>query len=171
MSTAVEEVRSSKEVAVSPNDSKPDSEHGSSDYYIDPVKESRMMRKFDVCLVFHFSSQFTMLTQRAALRSRCHGIPLLDVKSGPKQLGKRQHCRPSRGTQPRRQPIWNCNYVTVRYPYRLHLLDIINFPTSRFATYVPLEGPVAVLLKVIGPKPLMAISAFCWGSATLGMSK
>lgn len=50
MSTAVEEVRSSKEVAVSPNDSKPDSEHGSSDYYIDPVKESRMMRKFDVCL-------------------------------------------------------------------------------------------------------------------------
>lgn len=25
-----------------------DSEHGSSDYYIDPVKEKKMMRKFDV---------------------------------------------------------------------------------------------------------------------------
>ncbi|KAL2835824.1 high-affinity nicotinic acid transporter [Aspergillus pseudoustus] len=42
--------------------------------------------------------------------------------------------------------------------------------TLLFATYVPLEGPVAVLLKIIGPKPLMSISAFCWASATLGMA-
>ena len=42
---------------------------------------------------------------------------------------------------------------------------------SSFATYVPFEGPVAVLLKMVGPKPLMSICAFCWGSVCLGMCK
>ncbi|KAH8680314.1 major facilitator superfamily domain-containing protein [Ilyonectria robusta] len=42
--------------------------------------------------------------------------------------------------------------------------------TLLFATYVPLEGPVAVLLKLIGPKPLMTASAFCWGASSLGMA-
>ena len=41
--------------------------------------------------------------------------------------------------------------------------------TLLFATYVPLEGPVAVLLKIIGPKPLISVCAFCWGASTLGM--
>lgn len=41
----------------------------------------------------------------------------------------------------------------------------------RFATYVPFEGPVAVLLKVIGPKPLMSVCAFCWGISALSMGK
>lgn len=42
--------------------------------------------------------------------------------------------------------------------------------TLLFATYVPLEGPVAVLLKVIGPKPLVSICCLCWGLTQLGMS-
>ncbi|KAL4936211.1 hypothetical protein BDV06DRAFT_233626 [Aspergillus oleicola] len=42
--------------------------------------------------------------------------------------------------------------------------------TLLYATYVPFEGPVAVLLKAIGPKPLMSVSAFCWAAASLGMA-
>lgn len=42
---------------------------------------------------------------------------------------------------------------------------------NRYVTYVPFEGPVAMLLKVIGPKPLITISAFCWGCTTLGMGE
>lgn len=133
MSTAVEEVRSSKEVAVSPNDSKPDSEHGSSDYYIDPVKESRMMRKFDIFAVTAMGFLYLMSN--------------LD-----------------------RSNLGNANIAGL--PEELNLVgnQFGTATTLLFATYVPLEGPVAVLLKVIGPKPIMAISAFCWGSATLGMS-
>jgi hypothetical protein len=41
--------------------------------------------------------------------------------------------------------------------------------TLLFATYVPFEGPVAVLLKVIGPKLLMSVCAFCWGISSLSM--
>lgn len=40
--------------------------------------------------------------------------------------------------------------------------------TLLFATYVPVEAPVAVLLKIIGPKPLLATCATCWGLVTLG---
>jgi hypothetical protein len=39
---------STKEATASNGPSMPESENGSSDYYIDPVKEKRMMRKFDV---------------------------------------------------------------------------------------------------------------------------
>ena len=46
---------------------------------------------------------------------------------------------------------------------------LANFSLARFATYVPFEGPVAVMLKVIGPKPLMTTCAFCWGVVCLGM--
>ncbi|KAF4125409.1 nicotinic acid transporter [Geosmithia morbida] len=42
--------------------------------------------------------------------------------------------------------------------------------TLLFATYVPLEGPIAIMLKAIGPKPLMATCALLWGCCTLGMS-
>lgn len=31
-----------------------------------------------------------------------------------------------------------------------------------YATYVPFEGPVAVLLKIIGPKYLLTTCCFCW---------
>lgn len=39
---------SPKEAATTNGLGMPESENGSSDYYIDPVKERRMMRKFDV---------------------------------------------------------------------------------------------------------------------------
>lgn len=48
-----------------------------------------------------------------------------------------------------------------------HTADYI----ASFATYVPLEGPVAVLLKVIGPKTLISFCCVCWGLSTLGMGK
>lgn len=38
-----------------------------------------------------------------------------------------------------------------------------------FATYVTLETPIAVLLKIIGPKYLLTFIAFAWGCVTLGM--
>ncbi|KAK5184003.1 hypothetical protein LTR44_003508 [Exophiala sp. CCFEE 6388] len=41
--------------------------------------------------------------------------------------------------------------------------------TLLFATYVPFEGPTAVLLKIVGAKPLLATCATCWGLVTLGM--
>lgn len=41
--------------------------------------------------------------------------------------------------------------------------------TLLFATYVPFEAPVAILLKIVGPKPLLATAATCWGVVTLGM--
>lgn len=43
--------------------------------------------------------------------------------------------------------------------------------TLLYATYVPFEGPVAVLLKIIGPKPLLTTCAFAWGITTLGMGE
>lgn len=52
-------------------------------------------------------------------------------------------------------------------PTFVHFVDL----NISYATYVPFEGPVAVLLKVIGPKPLMTVCAFCWAAATLGMSE
>lgn len=39
-----------KETTVSGEPSMRESDHGSFDHYIDPVKERRMMRKFDVSL-------------------------------------------------------------------------------------------------------------------------
>jgi len=41
--------------------------------------------------------------------------------------------------------------------------------TLLFATYVTIETPVAILLKIIGPRYLLAFIAFAWGSVTLGM--
>jgi MFS family permease len=38
-----------------------------------------------------------------------------------------------------------------------------------YATYVTLETPVAILLKIIGPKYLLTFIAFAWGCVTLGM--
>lgn len=41
--------------------------------------------------------------------------------------------------------------------------------TLLFATYVPFEAPVAVLLKIVGPKPLLAFCCTSWGLVTLCM--
>lgn len=42
--------------------------------------------------------------------------------------------------------------------------------TLLYATYVTLEAPTAILLKIIGPKRLLAGCAFCWGVTTLCMA-
>ncbi|KAI0015435.1 high-affinity nicotinic acid transporter [Xylariomycetidae sp. FL0641] len=39
--------------------------------------------------------------------------------------------------------------------------------TLLYATYVPFEGPVAVLLKIIGPKYLLTFCCFAWGMTCL----
>lgn len=39
--------------------------------------------------------------------------------------------------------------------------------TLLYATYVPFEGPVAVLLKIIGPKYLLSFCCFAWGVVCL----
>lgn len=41
--------------------------------------------------------------------------------------------------------------------------------TLLYATYVTLEAPTAILLKIIGPRYLLAGCAFCWGLTTLCM--
>lgn len=41
--------------------------------------------------------------------------------------------------------------------------------TLLYATYVTIETPVAILLKIIGPKYLLTFIAFSWGCVTLGM--
>jgi len=41
--------------------------------------------------------------------------------------------------------------------------------TLLYATYVTVEAPTAILLKIIGPRYLLAGCAFCWGATTLGM--
>lgn len=44
-----------------------------------------------------------------------------------------------------------------------------NAVTLLYATYVTVEFPAAVLLKIIGPRYLLAGCSFCWGVTTLGM--
>jgi hypothetical protein len=58
--------------------------------------------------------------------------------------------------------------LALRSRYFFEPFLIVSF-TNRYATYVPFEGPIAVLLKIIGPKPLLSTCAFCWGVTTLGM--
>ncbi|PVH89419.1 high-affinity nicotinic acid transporter [Cadophora sp. DSE1049] len=41
--------------------------------------------------------------------------------------------------------------------------------TLLFVTYVTIETPVAILLKIIGPRYLLSFIAFAWGMVTLGM--
>lgn len=41
--------------------------------------------------------------------------------------------------------------------------------TLLYATYVTLEAPTAILLKIVGPRYLLATCAFCWGLTTLCM--
>ena len=41
--------------------------------------------------------------------------------------------------------------------------------TLFYATYVPIEAPMGVLLKIIGPNYLLGFCAFSWGVTTLSM--
>jgi len=45
-----------------------------------------------------------------------------------------------------------------------------NSVTLLYATYVTIEAPTAILLKIIGPRYLLAGCAFCWGVTTLCMA-
>ncbi|KFA77532.1 hypothetical protein S40288_08690 [Stachybotrys chartarum IBT 40288] len=109
------------------------SENGSSEYYIDPVKERRMMRKFDLYAIMAMGVLYMMSN--------------LD-----------------------RSNLGNANIAGMPEDIGLVGNQFGTAATLLFATYVPLEGPVAVLLKVIGPKPLMTFSALSWGLVCLGMS-
>ncbi|KAI1778570.1 major facilitator superfamily domain-containing protein [Hypoxylon cercidicola] len=42
--------------------------------------------------------------------------------------------------------------------------------TLLFVTYVPFEAPLSLLVKSVGPKYLISVSALCWGAVTLGMA-
>lgn len=50
-------------------------------------------------------------------------------------------------------------------------MQIIDEIDIRFATYVPFEAPVVLIVKKIGPKLLLSICGFCWGATSLGMGK
>ncbi|KAL1861093.1 hypothetical protein Plec18170_001608 [Paecilomyces lecythidis] len=124
---------SPKEATVSNDQHIPDSDNGSSMHYIDPVKERRMMRKFDLYAITAMGLLYMMsnLDRSNLGNANITGLPK-DINLVGNQFG--------------------------------------TATTLLFATYVPLEGPVAVLLKVIGPKPLMTFSALSWGLVSLGMS-
>ncbi|KAJ5682212.1 high-affinity nicotinic acid transporter [Penicillium macrosclerotiorum] len=111
----------------------PDTDEGTAGIYIDPVKERRMMRKFDFFAIGLLGLFYMMAN--------------LD-----------------------RSNIGNAN--TAGMPEDLGLVgnQFGTATTLLYATYVPFEGPIAVLLKIIGPKPLLSTCAFCWGVTTLGMA-
>lgn len=98
---------------------------------------------------------------------------LHDGQFGSKQYRKREHSGVLRGLGPSWESVWN-RYDFIVWdlgPFYLAIFELflmIYFP-NRYATYVPFEGPIAVLLKIIGPKPLLSTCAFCWGITTLGM--
>ncbi|KGO54610.1 Major facilitator superfamily domain, general substrate transporter [Penicillium expansum] len=106
---------------------------GSAEIYIDPVKERRMMRKFDIFAIGMLGAFYMMAN--------------LD-----------------------RSNIGNANTAGLQEDLGLVGNQFGTATTLLYATYVPFEGPIAVLLKIIGPKPLLSTCAFCWGITTLGMA-
>ncbi|EXJ78930.1 hypothetical protein A1O3_08430 [Capronia epimyces CBS 606.96] len=101
--------------------------------YLDPAKEAKMMRKFDIFAVGAMGLFYMMANlDRSNLGNA-------NISGMPKDIG-----------------LVGNQFGTAT--------------TLLYATYVPFEGPVAVLLKIIGPKQLMSVSAFCWGCTTLGMA-
>ncbi|KAI4595539.1 hypothetical protein KJ359_006885 [Pestalotiopsis sp. 9143b] len=102
--------------------------------YIDPVKEAKMMRKFDIGMYFRMS-QIQKEVPKLILYSRSN-------------IGNAQTA--GIGT--------DIGLVGNQYGTAVTLL---------YATYVPFEGPVAVLLKIIGPKYLLTFCCFAWGCVCL----
>ncbi|KAK7561620.1 high-affinity nicotinic acid transporter [Phyllosticta citricarpa] len=94
--------------------------------HMDPVKERRMMRKFDVFAVGCLGILYMLanLDRSNIGNARIAGMPQ-DLGLTGNQYG---------------------DAVTLLY-----------------ATYVPFEAPVAVLLKIIGPKHLLSFCAVAWG--------
>ncbi|KUL85459.1 hypothetical protein ZTR_06749, partial [Talaromyces verruculosus] len=111
----------------------PHAGEGTTEIYIDPIKEARMMRKFDFCAIGLLGLLYMManLDRSNIGNAQTAGMPA-DLGLVGNQFG--------------------------------------TATTLLYATYVPFEGPVAVLLKIIGPKPLLATCAFCWGITCLGMA-
>ncbi|KAI8192398.1 putative transporter [Colletotrichum sp. SAR 10_75] len=91
--------------------------------YIDPVKEAKMMRKFDIWAIGGLGILSNIGNAQIA------GLPA-DLGLTGNQYG---------------------TAVTLLY-----------------ATYVPFEGPVAILLKIIGPKHLLTFCCLAWGIVCLG---
>ncbi|KAI0142180.1 high-affinity nicotinic acid transporter [Pestalotiopsis sp. NC0098] len=102
--------------------------------YIDPVKEAKMMRKFDIGMYFRMP-QIRKKVPKLILYSRSN-------------IGNAQTA--GIGT--------DIGLVGNQYGTAVTLL---------YATYVPFEGPVAVLLKIIGPKYLLTFCCFAWGCVCL----
>ncbi|KAL1865465.1 hypothetical protein VTK73DRAFT_5231 [Phialemonium thermophilum] len=117
---------SGKGATVPAESTMPDAENGSSQYFVDPIKERRMMRKFDLYAISAMGVLYMMSN--------------LD-----------------------RSNLGNANIAGMPQDIGLVGNQFGTAATLLFATYVPFEGPVAVLLKVIGPKILMSVCAFCWG--------
>lgn len=104
--------------------------HGSSSALLDPAKEAKMMRKFDIFAVGMLGILYLLANLDRS------NIGNAQIAGMPDELGLT-------GNQ-------YGNAVTLLY-----------------ATYVPFELPVAVMLKVIGPKYLLTLCAAAWGLVCL----
>ncbi|KAI1268421.1 high-affinity nicotinic acid transporter [Xylariaceae sp. FL1019] len=93
---------------------------------IDPVKEAKMMRKFDIFAI--------------GLLGLLYLLANLD-----------------------RSNIGNANTAGLGTDIGLVGNQYGTAVSLLFATYVPFEGPVAVLLKIIGPKYLLTFCCLSWG--------
>ncbi|KAI3394043.1 hypothetical protein diail_3262, partial [Diaporthe ilicicola] len=97
---------------------------------IDPAKEAKMMRKFDVWAVGLLGILYMLANLDRS------NIGNANIAGLPEDLG----------------------LVGNQYGTAVTLL---------YATYVPFETPVAILLKIIGPNYLLTICCFCWGMVCL----
>lgn len=118
---------SAKSATTRNESSVPDSDNGSSEYFIDPIKERRMMRKFDAS-----AKPSTDVKRKkadpisTALRNHGYGCSIHDVQSRSKQLGKCQYRRNARGYWACWQPIWHSDNPAVS----LHALPFASPLTS-----------------------------------------
>ncbi|KAI0480911.1 high-affinity nicotinic acid transporter [Xylariaceae sp. FL0804] len=99
---------------------------GESLAYIDPKKEAKMMRKFDIYAVGLLGILYLLANLDRS------NIGNANIAGLPEDIG----------------------LVGNQYGTAVTLL---------YATYVPFEGPVAVLLKIIGPKYLLTFCCLAWG--------
>lgn len=62
-----------------------------------------------------------------------------------------------------RSNIGNANTAGLSEDIRLKGNQYGNAVTLLYATYVPFEGPAAVLVKILGPRYFLGAMAFAWG--------
>ncbi|KAF7547916.1 hypothetical protein G7046_g8859 [Stylonectria norvegica] len=129
---------------------KPSLEAGTSmNILIDPVKEKRMMRKFDVNI------QLQLFTINLLTAVKLYALLFIGVLY--------MFCNLDRGN------VGNANIAGMGKDIGLVGNQFGTAVTLLYATYVPFEAPIAILLKIVGPKPLLAICATSWGCVTIGM--